>query len=611
MGVFSPGAFVAGAAVRGYQQGAAQKQASTDEEHENMLAGYNESASNLKQRMAQVGPNSPEYAGLQTQLNQVVADTTALFHPNRPGGLERLGKLVWNKVHGAPPDQAPRVAETPVAGAESTTLPGMGGAVNLPGSAGPVVGQLGTGNVAGTATPAASLQGAAPNLTTPALPASQVASDTAPNTPIVPPRNAAEARQRYTEDLAAGAAAAHPQNPLMLLRQNVSQALPHLSPQDLDKVTEIAAGLQAKPIAQRQLHPNVLNFKHPDGKVASHDVNDPDDQPPEGSVRMSAQSAPHQSTSQFETYVRSWFPDGGTPQQREWLMVRKKRLESPGTSSSREGVYYDTNGDPHIVRLSSSSQKEFYGPDGPPPPNADGSRPQLPPVNAGANSGTTTSAPATAAGAATPKTAGEARRQASTVRNGTAAPGADSRLAGIHKNTPAQTEADKKVGEFKLLSTLADESAQHPTAVNQRNLVLSLIRASAGRVNMQEYNSYVKGQGLANTVEQWANNTTTGMLPDEIFAGIVSLTRDFLKASKASQQEAYKGSNVKGKNGSDEAPAAPPANAAPLEEGPPANVVSAAQEGQYFHGPGGVSYRKINGKAVKVDKNGNPVDGKR
>jgi hypothetical protein len=67
----------------------------SDEEHQQALQEKNQSIAALQAKMAEVGPNHPEYAGLQDQLSRVMEDRTALYHPNQPGGLERLGAALW------------------------------------------------------------------------------------------------------------------------------------------------------------------------------------------------------------------------------------------------------------------------------------------------------------------------------------------------------------------------------------------------------------------------------------------------------------------------------------------------------------------------------------
>jgi hypothetical protein len=575
MGAFDQGfAFGAGFPLRAAQH----QQAYSDEEHETLLKGFNDSAANIQQRIAQVGTGSPEYAGLQSQLNQVIADRTALFHPNRPGGLERLGKMLWTKVHGesTPETAAPRIAEVPVAGTQGTTLPGMNGGMNI---------------------------------TSPTLPATSVAVDTLPNTPVAPPRNAAEAKTRFAQDLAAGAPHS---NQFQQMHQSLVEA--GFSPEDAEKAVRVTAGLAPKPMMYRPFTPHYQNYKLADGTFKMFNLNDPYNQPPDGAMPVSTGAAmPHVSTAALETYIRSQFPDGATPEQREWAIRRFNSLTHPDTNSSHESIQYDSDGNAHIVTLATSSKKDFGAVNGPPPPSNSGIRPPVSNGPAGAQSAaaptaaptgptTLTGQPVTVAQpapATPPKTAGEARKRAASVKSSAAATGApaapavDARVASIHKNTPAQSAADKKVGDFTALSKQADLAEKAPDdAVKQRSLVLALIRASAGRVNMQEYDSYVKRQGLANNLEQWANNMQSGALPADIFRKIIGVTRDYLSGAKAEQQEAYKGTNVAGKNGSGAEQGGEDTSA------PPAEVVAKAAEGQFMHGPGG-TYKKVNGKAVK------------
>jgi hypothetical protein len=538
MGAFDQG-FAFGASTA--QRQAAHKQAYSDEEHETMLGDLNNSITNLQKRIAEVGPGHPDYSGLQRQLNQVVADRTALFHPNQPGGLERLGKLLWEKVHGpdTPAADAPRIAEVPIAGTQGSTLPPMPGG--------------GPGGV---------------SITTPNLPATSVPVDTRPSTPTNTP-TPAELKSRIPQDIAAGA---QHTNQFRDLHQALVEG--GFSPEDAAKAARISAGLAPKPISYRPVAPHWQPYKLADGSTQEFNLNDPNLDLPDGAIPVPlASTIPHQSTAAQETYIRSQFPNGATPEQREWAIRRYQGLLHPDGSSSHESIQYDSDGNAHIVTLASSNKKGF-GVNGPPPPNADGSSPQVsnggaPAPTAARATGTATLSgqpvtvgqPTSTAAVPPPKTAGEARKRVSSVK-GVAVPGVasapagDSRVADLHKNTPAQTAADKKVGDFTALSKQADLAEAAPNdAVKQRSLILALIRASAGRVNMQEYDSYVKRQGLANTLEQWANNAESGALPSDIFRKIIGVTRDYMAGAKAEQQEAYKNTNVKGKNGKGAAPA--------------------------------------------------------
>jgi hypothetical protein len=148
--------------------------------------------------------------------------------------------------------------------------------------------------------------------------------------------------------------------------------------------------------------------------------------------------------------------------------------------------------------------------------------------------------------------------------------------------TPAQTKADEAVNTATQVASLADLAQQHPTAQNQKNLALAVIRGAAGRVNMQEYDILTKRAGLANSVEAWANSVSTGMLPDEVFKGLIGVTKDNLKAAQAAQAQSRK-----------------PIGGTPDQGNmPPQSVIDSMKEGQYVHGPNGASFQKKGGVLV-------------
>lgn len=180
-----------------------QKQTLSDEEHAQQLSDANNSIAAIQQKMGQVGPNHPDYAGLQNQLQQVVSDRTALFHPDTPGGMARLGKAVWD--HHVKKDQHQQVQEAAVA-VPSFQLPGAMGApgATVPGTTGPVVSH--------------------------------------------PASTPAEMKARMAQDLSFGV----PTGPMNPVQQRIQQRVQAGLTQDQALQAErVAAGIEAKPVGDK------------------------------------------------------------------------------------------------------------------------------------------------------------------------------------------------------------------------------------------------------------------------------------------------------------------------------------------------------------------------
>lgn len=135
-----------------------------------------------------------------------------------------------------------------------------------------------------------------------------------------------------------------------------------------------------------------------------------------------------------------------------------------------------------------------------------------------------------------PRTAGEAKARMapnaphSSVKVGDALP--------FKGSTPAITKAQNDVTEATKLSTVADQVAHHPNdAVNQKRLAVALERASAGRFTTQALD-YILKAGWGNTIEQWANNPSTGALPTDIMRQLVDGAHQNLTGAKAALVEA-------------------------------------------------------------------------
>ena len=82
------------------------------------------------------------------------------------------------------------------------------------------------------------------------------------------------------------------------------------------------------------------------------------------------------------------------------------------------------------------------------------------------------------------------------------------------------------------LDSLANQVAAHPDdAVNQKRLVVALERQASGRYT-EAARQYIVQAGLGNSIEQWANNATTGALPKDVLRQVVDGAHQNLQASQ-------------------------------------------------------------------------------
>jgi hypothetical protein len=309
-----------------------------------------------------------------------------------------------------------------------------------------------------------------------------------------------------------------PANALADWRKQLHEAIPSLSDEDLDKAVKVHAGVAPKPGVEKPdvdetwtpdgqpyAGPGgamVQNFKNKAGEIQARPV-------PAGTPTKT----PPQSTAQQELMIRSWFPKGATAAQREWGIKHYQHLLHPDTSSTHETIQYNTlTGEPIIVPLHTQASKG-WGPDGPPPPNADGSSPIEAPATPAALKSTA---------ATVKKTAGTAPQAARP----------DPRLAGLQHTPPGYAPAKKDYDEAVALSSLADQVALHPNdAVNQKSLAVALEKARAGRFTQQAVEYIIKA-GWGNTIDQWANNPSTGALPSDVMRQLVDGAHQNLQAKK-------------------------------------------------------------------------------
>jgi hypothetical protein len=107
--------------------------------------------------------------------------------------------------------------------------------------------------------------------------------------------------------------------------------------------------------------------------------------------------------------------------------------------------------------------------------------------------------------------------------------------------TPAIAKAQNDIVDATKLASIADQVASRPNdAINQKRLAVQLERASAGRFTVQALD-YVIKSGWGNTLQQWANNPTTGALPPDIVRQLVDGAHENLIAAQESLKAAVQG----------------------------------------------------------------------
>ncbi|MGI4815983.1 MAG: hypothetical protein ACRYGG_21990 [Janthinobacterium lividum] len=115
-------------------QGSQRKQALSDADLESHLETYSHAIDGLTSKLGTVAPGSAEHTATQADLAKAIQDRTALFHPdNNPGALQRFGKQIADKLHMLHPElaQQARIHLTPTPGeaaVPASTSPGMPGA---------------------------------------------------------------------------------------------------------------------------------------------------------------------------------------------------------------------------------------------------------------------------------------------------------------------------------------------------------------------------------------------------------------------------------------------------------------------------------------------------
>lgn len=169
--------------------------------------------------------------------------------------------------------------------------------------------------------------------------------------------------------------------------------------------------------------------------------------------------------------------------------------------TNRQSIQYDADGTPHIVNLTSVSTPEGGQIDVDAEQSDEG---KSPPKQSGAP------APRKPASGAPPKP----------------------NQLDFRKGTPAFNKAQGEYAEAVKLASIAKQVADHPNdAINQKRLAVALERTSAGRFTVQALDYIIKA-GWGNTIQQWANNPTTGALPKDVMRQLIDGANENLKAAK-------------------------------------------------------------------------------
>jgi hypothetical protein len=144
----------------------------------------------------------------------------------------------------------------------------------------------------------------------------------------------------------------------------------------------------------------------------------------------------------------------------------------------------------------------------------------------------------------TPTNPGDVKKKAEKLKAGgtpSAAPTGGNTKVGaplFQGRTPAIAKAQNDVVDATKISSIADQVATKPNdAINQKRLAVQLERASAGRFTVQALDYIIKS-GWGNTLEQWANNPSTGALPTDVVRQLVDGAHENLKAAQDSLKTA-------------------------------------------------------------------------
>lgn len=487
-----------------------RKQALTDQEHEQALNEHNNTIATLQGKMAQVGPNHPDYGAYQNQLNQAVEDRTALFHPDQPGGAERLGKLIWAKLHGKEPQ--PETTTETTAATPGATLPPAPGTM---GAAGPTL----------PSTPGVTIERP---VITPAERATRNAQDTANGTPL-------------------------PVNPQVQFRSQLKAALPNMSDEDLDNAVQIHAGVAAKPVAAKdEVWTSRGNpFKDKDGKwqqVQFSKTGETRNQPLADGYEQATKQSTSNANVQRREYAQAIYgdPDHALTFDDEQRMISAvKQAGAATTSSGHYAMVPDGQGGIRAVWTTATSSKKF------------GNAPAATGVASKASRATGPQGPGNVAEntPVTPKTAGAAKKAVAAAKPkadindevvqvqkdnekplaNKASPGA---MVGGHMTGPqskAETNAlDSAKGYLEVVSAgNGDPSGHKIDPVGSFGIVTSWLRGKVNRVTQTEINQVNNLGGVEMKLEGNYAKIVKGTMSPQQYQWFLKSARD--NASSARQ----------------------------------------------------------------------------
>jgi hypothetical protein len=279
-------------------------------------------------------------------------------------------------------------------------------------------------------------------------------------------------------------AATPEKNKFAALRRQLKEAMPNASEAELDRAVLVNAGSEAKPKATS---PSWKMYISPDGKQRDYyDVNDKDSIP-QGWMPVSkgAENAP--KVGSFGDFMIQAY--GPHPTAENYEEGKKLWAQSGAGTTVGEHLVMVPQKDGSIVPITvqTTTTKSFTG------------------------------APSPSGQPAIPKTPAEVKSRITPPHAGVVGRGG---AVGGRLTTP-QVAAQRKYDEATGLVKVAELVAANPhDAINQKRLAVQLERLSAGRFTTQAL-QYVIRAGWGNTLEQWANNVTTGELPEDIVRQLV------------------------------------------------------------------------------------------
>jgi hypothetical protein len=305
------------------------------------------------------------------------------------------------------------------------------------------------------------------------------------NRQAAPPTPAA-AKQSMADRFAGVESAAYgqstPENPYTKQRRELKEAMPGITEEELNRATLVGAKVEAQPRAATS---SWKMYVSPDGKQRQYyDVTEKQDIPP-GWMPVAARAQMNQpKVGSFGDFMIQGY--GEHPTAQDYEEGRRFWAESGAGTTVGE----------HIVMV----------------PQKDGS---IVPVTIVTTTTKSFTGTPTAPGAA-PKTPAEAKNR---IAPHAGVMGKGAAIGG--RLTAPQSVAQKEYDTASGIVKFAEEVAAKPDdAVNQKRLAVRLERESASRFTTQALQYIIKA-GWGNTIEQWANNVTTGALPADILRQLV------------------------------------------------------------------------------------------